>query len=310
MTEPGALEPDGSRTTGTLSTVPPAPVIKSDEWGDWPQLLIETRHLSIGWQKRPEKKGGACYLVGRTSALPGGTKVVERFAFTPDGWAKAWRFLMRNDADLAGQIRAELTARAQAESARKALERLDESALVGLIAVAFLGGFAPENVFAVGHRYDVRFFGDRLAITGSRSTEPLVEVPYHDVQVLEVGGPGVVSRMSREQQAGITLALGLVGAAIAFTDTKIQTMVRIQSPDSELHFLCTTMTPDALRVQLSRPLGAIRDAQDAKTRATSQSPGGAVAAVAELSRLASLLDSGHLTQEEFDRLKAQLLADS
>jgi hypothetical protein len=294
-----------------MPTVPPSPVITSDEWGDWPQLLVaETKHLSVGWQNRPAKKGGPCYLVGRTSVLGGGTKVVERFPFTADGWVKAWRFLMRNDRALADRLRDELTARA--DKARRAAELcgLDESALVNLLAFTFVGGYVPGDIFTTGERYDLRFFSDRLVITPARSTETLIEWPYEDVQELEVGGQGIVSRLSREQQVGMTLALGVVGAAIAYTDTKIQTMVRIQAPGSELHFLCTTTTPDALRVQLSRPLGAIRAAQDGREVAGSSQPGGAVAAVAELSRLASLLESGLLTREEFDGLKARLLAGS
>ena len=106
----------------------------------------------------------------------------------------------------------------------------------------------------------------------------------------------------------MTLAFGLIGAALAYSDTKIQTIVRIQAACSELHFLCTTITPDLLRIQLSRPLGAVRDAQASKPPIDAGQAGQVGAVTGELSRLASLLEAGLLTREEFDRLKAQLMA--
>ena len=310
MAEPGALEPAADRVPGAASSVPPRPVIMVGEWGDWPCLLFHSRHLSIGWQNRPKNKGGQRYLVGRESPVTGGTKVVELFPFTEEGWAKAWRFLVRRDKTLVEKIRTELSGRAAAERARAELGQLDAAALVNLKAVIFLGGYAAEMVFAAGQPYDLRFLSDQLTITQHGQTEALAAVPYEEVEALEVGGPGIVRGMSRGEQVGMTLAFGLVGAVLANTDTKIQTIVRIQAPDSELHFLCTTTTPDALRVQLSRPLGAVRDARAGKPPARAGLAGEAAAAVAELSRLASLLEAGLLTREEFDRLKAQLLADS
>ena len=77
MAEPGELEDEPDGVSGSISSVPPKPVIMTYEWGDWSQLLIDDRHLSIGWQDRPEKKGGPSYLVGRAS-FSGGTKVIER----------------------------------------------------------------------------------------------------------------------------------------------------------------------------------------------------------------------------------------
>ena len=310
MAEPGALEPAADRVPGVLSSVPPRPVIMVSEWGDWPCLLVHSRHLSIGWQNRPKQKGGQRYLVGRASPVTGATKVVERFPFTEEGWGKAWRFLLRRDKTLVEKIRAELESRAAAERARAELAQLDAAALVNLKAVIFLGGYAADLALSPGQPYDVRFLTDRLTITQGGQTEALADVPYGDVEALEVGGPGIVSRLSRGRQAGMALAFGVIGAALAYTDTKIQTIVRIQAADSELHFLCTTTTPDALRVQLSRPLGAIRAERAGQPPAGARQAPDAAAAVGELSRLASLLEAGLLTREEFDQLKAQLLAGS
>jgi hypothetical protein len=75
MAEPGELTTGPDSSSQSPSLIPPKPVIMAAEWGDWAQLLIEDRHLSIGWQNRPAKKGGPCYLVGKMSAVLGGTKV-------------------------------------------------------------------------------------------------------------------------------------------------------------------------------------------------------------------------------------------
>jgi hypothetical protein len=156
----------------------------------------------------------------------------------------------------------------------------------------------------------MRFFSDRLAVSQEREIGALVELRYEEVEALEVGGPGIVTGMSRGQQAGMALAFGWVGAAIAYTDTKIQTLVRIQTRGSELHFLCRTITPEPLRVQLSQPLGAIRGAHGGQPPPRVGQDTEPAAAIAELSRLASLLETGLLTRAEFDNLKAQLLAGS
>jgi hypothetical protein len=301
MAEPGELARGPGSGSQPASLIPPKPVIMVAEWGDWAHLLIDDRHLSIGWQNRPVKKGGPCYLVGKMSAVLGGTKVEERFPFTDDVWVKAWRFLMRNDNTLASKIRSELTSRSEADRARQELASLDASAVVNLPAVTFLGGYGGEETLTAGEAYDVRFVSDRLAVTQQRALDTLVELRYEEIETLEVSGPGVVSRMSRGQQAGMTLAFGLVGAAIAYTDTKIQTLVRIQTHGSDLYFFCGTSTPEALRVQLSRPLAAIRGVRQVSDPA---------AVIAELSSLASLLETGLLTRAEFDNLKAQLLAGS
>jgi hypothetical protein len=310
MADPG--EPSSGPDSSSLSSslIPPKPVIMTAEWGDWAHLLIDDRHLSIGWQNRPAKKGGPCYLVGKMTAVLGGTKVEERFPFTEDGWAKAWRFLMRNDNTLATRIRNELASRAEADRARQELANLDASALVNLLAVTFVGGYGGEQTLVAGQPYDLRFFSDLLAITQPRQTGTVAELRYEEIEALEVGGPGLVSGMSRGQQAGMTLAFGVIGAAIAYTDTKIQTLVRIQTQGSELHFLCSTITPEALRVQLSRPLGAIRSSHGGQPPPGASQVSEPAAAIAELSRLASLLEAGLLTRAEFDRLKAQLLAGS
>jgi hypothetical protein len=63
-----------------------------------------------------------------------------------------------------------------------------------------------------------------------------------------------------------------------------------------------------LRIALSRGLGALREAQPSAGNAdSSRAP---ASLVDELSRLATLLNDGLLTKEEFDLLKAKLVGRS
>lgn len=288
-------------------SVPPKPVPKSGEWGDWPNLLIHSRHASIGWHNRPGKKGGPCYLVGRESVL-GAVKVAERFPYTDKGWAQAWRFLMRQDRTLAESLSAELTSRHAVARVKAEIEQLDASAMEMVQDVTFIGGHAADLGFAPGERYDLRFRAEDLLITRHGKADPVLVARFGELEAIEAGGQGRVRQYSVGQQVGLTMALGDIGEVIGFASTRIETILRIQAPDYELFFESAVTLPDALRIKLSRPLAAIRDAHDA--RPPQPQPGRAAAATSELTRLASLLDAGLLTREEFDRLKAQLLAES
>ena len=77
----------------------------------------------------------------------------------------------------------------------------------------------------------------------------------------------------------------------------------LRTADGELFFLHTTLLPEDLRIRLSRGISAIRE-----TRASLANAGDAGSLVDELTRLAGLLDQGLLTRDEFDQVKARLIA--
>ena len=79
--------------------IPPAPVPRESElWVKVPFALdplfrngsVHSTPYSIGWQNRPEKKGGLGYVVIRRGGL-GVQKIVRRYPLTDEGWAEAWR---------------------------------------------------------------------------------------------------------------------------------------------------------------------------------------------------------------------------
>jgi hypothetical protein len=272
-----------------------------------PYLLVQFgQRYTIGWQDA--RKDGPCFVIARISRLDT-TKVVDRFPMTEAGWAKAWRGLVRLDADAARAAAARLAALAAAHRARTELSQLNAASLSYLPGVLFLGGYAPAAELAVGTRYDLRFLDDRLAVLLPGRVDALFEVPYRDIEMVDTGGPGLVKKWSPGEQAGLALVLGLPGALLGISETKMQTIVRINTVDRELFFLNTQKLADALRIELSVPLKAIRDARAAAS--ADQSETAAPESITDqLTRLASMLEAGLLTREEFDHLKAQLIAQS
>jgi hypothetical protein len=211
-------------------------------------------------------------------------KVVDRFPFTEQGWASAWRALANADASAARAVAAELAAREAGERAAATLAALSADSLACLRHVIFYGG-SGEAPLTKGQACDLRFGRDRIMVCPPGLADVIVEARYPDVETVDIVGPGQVRSMSAGALFGLVLAAGLVGlllGALIFRVagavlgavllavasghagaalTKIETIIRIGTADSELYFLCTYMRPDPLRVELSAPLKAIRRAR-------------------------------------------------
>jgi len=269
----------------------------------------------LGWQARPARKGGATYILARRTRLDD-IKILERYPLTEDGWAQAWQALISLDAASAEQVLEMLEDRCAAQRAHIVARELAANSLAYLPDVIFMGGYAPSAEFTVGSPYGLRFVQDRLVVLpGRRAGAPildvLAEVLYSDIEAIDVGGPGLVKKLSPGQQAGLAAAFGVLGGLVAYGATKIKTVVQIQAAGCELFFLHQWTEPDALRIELSRGLGAIRQAQaDRAQLAERRDAQRLPSLVDELGKLASMLDNGLLTRQEFDHLKAKLIADS
>jgi Short C-terminal domain len=289
--------------------VPAAPIVKPDElWSATPNVLVDGGRYAIGWQDWPQKKGGPGFVVARRSAL-GTFKVAERYPLTDDGWAQAWRTLVKLDPVATEQVRSALARRAEEESGFAARRALDSRSLSYLPRVIFIGGYNSGPELAPGHTCELRFLKDRLSVFKQDSLQALTEFSYASIQEIEIAGPGLVKRWSPGKQAMLTAAFGVTGALVAYGSTRIKTFVRVQCVDSELFFLHTEMVPDDLRIHLSPGLGAVRETRaGAVGLGDDQNQPRPGSLVDELSRLAGLLESGLLTREEFDQLKARLIA--
>lgn len=58
--------------------------------------LLDGLNPTLGWQSRPPAKGGPAFMIIRRTLLRP-LQVVESFPLTKDGWAAAWRSLVRQN---------------------------------------------------------------------------------------------------------------------------------------------------------------------------------------------------------------------
>jgi hypothetical protein len=264
-------------------------------------------------------------MIIRRSGL-GSFKVVESFPLTEDGWASAWQSLTRQNPAAIPQVLAALAARETAMARRRALEALtpsgsqdaDEPAarpLVTMHDVVLLGGYVPGVELYTGKRYHVPFFEDRLLLILGLTARTQAEVPYTEVEDVEIGGPGIVKTGGGFVGGGFGATGAIEGMAIASilngltSRTSVKTVVRIQGTGCEFFLLHTRVTPEQLRIELSRPLAVIRSARASHTAegTQDQAPVRSASPVEELTRLAELLEKGLLTRDEFDVMKAKLM---
>jgi len=109
-------------------------------------------------------------------------------------------------------------------------------------------------------------------------------------------------------------SLGTIAAVLnaMTTRTSIKTVVRIQGTGCELFLLHTRLTPEQLRIEMSRTLGVIRAARagEAAARPSSEARPVSSSPVEELAKLADMLEKGLLTRDEFDLMKAKILGSA
>jgi hypothetical protein len=289
-----------------------------------PHLVLDGFHNSIGWQEA--RKAGPSFVV--TARRPGGAiKVLQRFPFSEQGWANAWQALSRLDASAAAAIEARL---AKLEASRRAAETmaaLNARSMCYLRSVIFEAG-SDSGPLTKGLRYDVRFQDDQVMVCAVGSSQAYVELPYADVETVEVSGPasqpaglvpglililvllGAILGYLIHRLPGLllgALVLGLVGGTIAAVTSRNETIVRVRGRDAEFQFLDPLQLPDDVRRALSEPLMAVRRASAARADRSNESAEPDSAAD-QLSKLASLLQQDLITRAEFENLKARVIA--
>lgn len=332
MNRDGFQQQQPSAGAGLLPTIPAMPSVSADSvYQGRPLLLLEEglRH-SIGWQAG--RKAGPGFVVVRLRRVDA-VHVVERFPLTEQGWEDAWRALSDLDPAAAAAVAAKLSRDDAQRRAAAAVSELDQESMCSLPRVTFNGG-SGDAPLAKGTVYDLRFLEDRVIACAVLSPAALVDIPYRDVETVEISGPGRVSRPAGEVLAwslglavlggllglvvlgllGLLLGaviFGLIAATVAAAAAKTETIVRIRSADADLYFVSSEKLPDALRIELSAPLAAIDKARAAATGAANAMADRDPDSIPDqLIKLASLVQQGLLTREEFERLKAGLLAQA
>ena len=303
---------------------PPMPDVPAAElYRGSPRLLRTSgvRH-SIGWQDH--RTAGTGFVVVRLTRLDA-IKVLSRFPLTPDGWESAWHALAELDPDAATAVTTMLAARA--EQRRSAA--LDSNS-VRLRWMTYDGGSGGAPL-TQGQLYDLRFLDDRLMICLPATSAAVTELAYRDVEAADVDRSGrgrssgeTIAVVSAVALGGALIGLvvlgllglflgallfGLIAGAAMASANPTKAILRLRGPDSEFFFSKAGQEPDALRITLSQPLVAIGRARSGEPPAPAGSaPPDAGTIPDQLTKLASLLADGLLSREEFEQLKARVIA--
>jgi len=315
--------------------LPPMPAVPASELyrGSSRMIRYDVRH-SVGWEHH--RTAGRGFVVARLPQL-GGTKVLARFPLTPEGWAGAWQALAELDPAAATAIGSTLAA--GAERRRLAEQR---GKWVRLDSMRYDGGSGSGTLFR-GQAYDLRFLDDRLTIARPATNAAVTELAYGDVEALEVDGADrgrsggeMIAVISAAALGGAlvgffilgllglilgALLLGLLAGVAMALAYPAKAILRLRGPDTEIFFSKAGRDPGTLRIALSEPLLAIDRARAAVpplAPAGPPEPGPTADAAPpsegtvadQLTKLAALLADGLLSREEFEQLKARVIARS
>ena len=200
---PGAFwrAPRGSAGASRGAGVPAMPVILP---------ASRCRVTRIRWSRASTRRSGG--ISGRQPRAAaqriramrrtglGSLKVIGTFPLTDDGWASAWQSLVGQNPAAAAEVGQGTfepggRCRRQAEPPR-AISRGEQATEAGRWCGSARWhtseGMFPGSAIRPGERYDVRFLEDRLMVFACRQAEVLAEVPYSQVEDVDIGGPGLV----------------------------------------------------------------------------------------------------------------------
>jgi hypothetical protein len=202
--------------------------------------------------------------------------------------------------------------------ARTALERLsrqaddparDALAIVRHCRVLGGHGLAPR----AGETWDLLLLDTELLLHSALGGR--CSIDYAAISALEVGGPGA----TRSGGGFFGGGLGAQGAAegmlvaaalnLLTTRSRIDTVICLQTDAAELFLHHGETPPDALRMQLSPVFTKLRQLASARSADSDLSAGQASDrhVIDRLDKLAGLLERGLITDDEFARLKSDLL---
>jgi hypothetical protein len=222
--------------------------------------------------------------------------------------------------ELASTIRDRQTGRLKKEceelatSAREIIWRFEgegevvEDAFAVLTRCRVLGGhgLSPQP----GESWRLFFRPEELLLRKPGSED--VHVAYQEIVALEIGGPGA----QRSGGGFIGGGFGLTGAAegmligaalnMLTTRTTVNTVICLQTGAAELFLHTEEATPDDLRMRLSALFTILRRKEEGRSLPGAQA--GTADPIDRLAKLAELLEKGLITEEEFAKLKTEVLS--
>lgn len=266
---PGPDSPDGHDDTLTDAPDMPVPPPGTLWQGGSPYLIVGNgQRYTLGWQDT--KSDGVLLLVIRFTILDS-IKIIDRFPLTKDGWQQAWERLTRLDVGAAQAVAKRIQEISASSAANKARDTVVFRRLNVQVAVS------DGRVYTIGpHEHP------KSALLG-----PLA------------GAEAMVTDGSQAWSPGraIFLPLALTGLA-----TKTKADAAIVFTDGTVH---TAPLDGNLAVREAQRQVLQFNALAAASAPAASEPGSDPAA--RLQKLQELLDSGLLTQEEYDAKRADII---
>lgn len=279
MTEPAGEESASAAAGG----VPVMPEVRDEVMGRDPYLIagIGPGH-NIGWQD--SRKYGRVFVVARAegAGIMASTSVVARFPLTEAGWAEAFAALADLDPGAAGRVRAALAPRAETADENEmyaAFER-SPSTIFRALGVQVLAG--ADSVYSIGSH------DPAARMNTSRVLGPLG------------GARAVVTDGAQAWSPGraMFLPIGLAGLA-----TKTRADAAVIFPDGTVH----TAALNSNRAIREAQLQAVQFNALAGTAAP-QPPVQPDDPTARLRTLRELLDTGLISQAEYDAKRTEIIS--
>jgi hypothetical protein len=180
----------------------------------------------------------------------------------------------------------------------------------------YLGG-ANLPLESAAH-YDLVFREAQLEIYSSPTRTghtPQCVIPSATIVGLDLQGPGLIRSGGGAIGGGFGLDGAAIGMAVAAvfnaltTTSRVESVLALQTTETEGFFLHQRMTPPELRRYLSPLFVRLRQNRAAQQLSSSVSNSSSpVDMVAQLEKLAMLRSTGALSQAEFESAKSRLLA--
>lgn len=206
-----------------------------------------------------------------------------------------------------------------ADSMRDVLDResgpgveLSERAMVFLSGCLVIGGAGLHVGPDTNRQWNLAFTKDRVVLLPCRrpESEEVFDIGWEGLHV-EIEGAGEI----RQGGGFIGGGFGLEGAAVGMvaatalnaltTTTSVDTVLHLQTRTVKLYLFYGLETPEVLRRTMSPVFLRLRQAEAAG--APSQDAGREGHVVDRVHKLADLLDRGLIDEDEFARLKADLM---
>ena len=280
----GNMEPSPPRPDAGKASLPPT--------GRSLEMVARGRKVTLATVREGEEYW---YVIFRGREFQRPEQALGWYPSSSEGWAEAWSEWRRREPLESLKVQREL---ADAHSLR-----LVGGLLASVRSCTYLGGFGTELIDGV--EYLLAFTDEGLEVRQAGAV--ICKTPFGLIRAFEITGRGEMRSGGGFFGGGFGLTAAAEGMLIASalnkwtTKTHMETLIRVEAEGCELFFHHGLQTPQALRMNLSRPIARLADAPS-KDKLT-----GVFDLADQLTKLGDLHEQGVLSDGEFVAAKTRLI---